>query len=412
MIKRIKVENFFSFGQSAEVVLNQDSNILIGINGSGKSNFLKTIRLLYEGVVGTDGFEKLFMKEWSGFTSVSNFSKTQADFIKITYEFDKTAIERVTNNKGFRFRNNPIYEVTIFKLGSAGYSLKEHIYNHSNKKNEEKPFTYLTMENGRGLISIKKGHKITLQKYPENEDQIALKTQELALRQISDPNRYYPLFTLKTAIEKLIVYDYFDTTLQSPIRQLSAYSIEKQLLSNGENLVQILQRMKNHHSLEYEKIEALLKKINPMFKDISFDIIGSKSLLVLREKNLTKSVTVEHISDGTLRYLLLLAILYNPSRGSLICIDEPEIGLHPDMINTIAEGIKYAAHQGTQLLIATHSPLLLNSFELDDLWIFEKNDSNETVIFLKSEEDFEDWEGQFLTGQMWLTGKLGGVRWQ
>ena len=170
--------------------------------------------------------------------------------------------------------------------------------------------------------------------------------------------------------------------------------------------------MKNHHSFAYEKIEQLLKNINPTFKDISFDFIGSRSLLVLREHNLSRSVPVEHISDGTLRYLLLLAILYNPDRGSLICIDEPEIGLHPDMINTIAQAMKHAAKEGTQLIVATHSPLLLNQFDLEDILVFEKNKENETIVSSKQEEDFEDWQDNYLAGQLWLKGKLGGTRWQ
>jgi predicted ATPase len=122
-------------------------------------------------------------------------------------------------------------------------------------------------------------------------------------------------------------------------------------------------------------------------------------------------VPVEHISDGTLRFLLLLSIFYNPNRGKLICIDEPEIGLHPDMIRTIAEGIKYAAQNGTQMIIATHSPLLLNAFDLEDILIFEKDNNNFTIISRKSEEDCKDMEGELLVGQMWLNGQIGGVRW-
>ncbi|HHH49539.1 MAG TPA: chromosome segregation protein SMC [Saprospiraceae bacterium] len=410
MIKSIEIENFFSFRKSQKIALNKDSNILIGINGSGKSNFLKAIQLLYEGVVG-DGFENIFLKEWSGFSSIANFSKDKVNHIKITYEFDAKIISTLVENKGYRFIQNPIYEITIEKAGSSGYYLKEWIYNKPTNK-EEDPFTFLQMENGRGHISTRGKKKVGLQYYPENETGISFKTQELVLRQISDPNRYFPLFTLKNAIEKLVVYSYFDTTLKSPIRQLSSYTVEKKLLPNGENLVQILQRMKNHQTFAYDKIEKLLTDINPMFKDISFDFIGSKSLLVLREKNLNRSVPIEHISDGTLRYLLLLSILYNPDRGGLICIDEPETGLHPDMINTICKAIKHAAHEGTQVIIATHSPLLLNKFELDDIWIFEKNIDNETIVSSKEEKDFEEWENEFLAGQLWLKGKLGGTRWQ
>ena len=77
MIKAIKLENFFSFGKCEEIELNSDINILVGINGSGKSNFLKAIRLLYDGIAGV-GFEKIFLKDWGGFNTVANFNETQA----------------------------------------------------------------------------------------------------------------------------------------------------------------------------------------------------------------------------------------------------------------------------------------------------------------------------------------------
>jgi predicted ATPase len=188
------------------------------------------------------------------------------------------------------------------------------------------------------------------------------------------------------------------------------FGTEEKLLPTGENLNSIIQKLKNNHSLDYEKIEGLLRDINPNFKDITFNLYGSKSYLLLREKNLANAISIEHLSDGTLRYLLLLAIFYNPKRGLGICIDEPETGLHPDMINTIADSIKYAAKE-TQFFIATHSPLLLNAFNLDDVLIFEKDKKNQTKVEYKSEDDFEDWNENSLVGQLWLNGQLGGKRW-
>ena len=227
----------------------------------------------------------------------------------------------------------------------------------------------------------------------------------------TDPDRYYPLYTLKRAIEGIVVYDYFDTTLKSKIRQPGVFGTEDKLLPNGENLAQILNRLKNRHALHYEKIQGLIKKINPHFIDTSFDFLGSLLYLVLREEKLSRAVVAQHISDGSLRYLLLLTILLNPDNGSLLCIDEPETGLHPDMTNTIAKAIKEATHTGTQIIIATHSPLLLNSFELDEILIFEKNENNNSIVTRKTEKDFEGWGEGFLAGQMWLRGELGGKLW-
>jgi len=408
MIKKITLENFFSFSEKTEIELNSGVNILVGINGSGKSNFIKAIRLLYDSVSG-NGFENTFLKEWSGFDLVANYCENQDDFIRITYEFDGVAIKNIVEGKGFIFRGNLYYEITIHRSGSTSYYLEEKIY-QDNRIQGGKPFVYLDMKNGKGVISTRATKGVAFQHYPKKDEEISFKTQELVLRQISDPDRYYPLYTLKRAIEGLVV-DYFDTTLRSKIRQPGVFGTEEKLLPNGENLAQILNRLKNRHTLHYERIQELIKKINPHFIDTSFDLLGSLLYLVLREEKLTRAVGAQHISDGTLRYLLLLTIFFNPENRGLLCIDEPEIGLHPDMTNTVAEAIKEFANSKAQLIIATHSPLLLNSFELNDILVFEKNDKNSSVVSRKTENDFKDWDDEFLVGQMWLRGELGGKRW-
>jgi predicted ATPase len=408
MIKSITLENFFSFSESTTIELNPKTNILVGINGSGKSNFLKAIRFLYESISGK-GLEKIFLKDWSGFNTVANFNESKSDTIKLSYEFDCDVINRVVNERGYKFQNNLVYEITIHKTGVTSYYLEEYLYSEKETR-QSHPFVFLKMENGKGIISTREDNKVGIQHYPQNDRSISFKEQELILRQISDPNRFLPLYTLRLAIESIAVYDYFDTTLESRIRQNSFDGIETRLLSTGENLVQILSRTKNHHTLQYEQIEELLKKVNPNFRDISFDKLGNNFYLTLREKKLAKTVGIGQISDGTLRYLLLLSIFLNPERGYLVSLDEPEIGLHPDMINTIAETIK-SASGNSQLIIATHSPQLLNSFEIEDILVFEKDDNNKTIVTRKVESDFDDWNDDFLVGQLWLRGKIGGKRW-
>ncbi len=408
MISKIKVENFFSFRHPTTIQLNPDINILLGINGSGKSNFLKAIQLIHESIIG-NGFEKIFLKNWSGFDAVTNFNNDGKDYIKLSVEFDKNAINNITHNEGYQFKTNPIYDIDIVKSGATSYYLKEKLYAKSEKPCQNN-FIYMEMDNGQGIISTREHGKVHFQKYPQESKQITFKSTELVLRQISDPERFYPLFTLKRALEELSVYYYFDTTFHSPVRQPSGYSTEIKLLPDGQNLMTILNNIKNNHSLHYDKIEESIKKINPYFKDINFAFLGSKIYLVLREECLSKSVSIEHISDGTLRYLLLLSIFFNPDRGNLVCIDEPETGLHPDMINTISDAIKQAS-KNTQLIITTHSPLLLNSFDIDDLLIFEKNNDNETVVNSKSPDEFDNWMEDFLVGQAWLQGLIGGKRW-
>ena len=403
MIKKITVQNFFSFGAEQTIELNADTNILVGINGTGKSNFIKGINLLREIVIGD--FPKLFSGNWGGFTSAVNFINPNSEEILVSYEFDKEALKK-TFQGSFPFPNNPIYEIKIHKQGLTGYALSEWIYNKG-INNQQEPFTYLKVSKGNhGIISERENNKNRIQKLS------ILSPNESVFKQISDPDRFFPIYSLKKAIEQIDLYNYFDTSFDGIVRQLSPYYSEGKLLPDGRNLTALLSSLNVNSIKSYDKIIGELKNINPNFKELAFPpVMVGKTLLCLKEKNLDSAITIEHISDGTLRYLLLLSIFYNPNRGSVVCIDEPEAGLHPDMINGIAKGIKYAAQNGTQMIVATHSPLLLNAFELEDLKIFEKDEVNQTVVKTVSEDDFPDWEGEFLTGQMWLRGELGGVRW-
>ncbi len=381
MIKKITVQNFFSFGAEQTIELNADTNILVGINGTGKSNFIKAIRLLQEGIKGN--FEKLFSHQWGGFSGSCNFINPDAYEIKISYHFDgeqleKSAISSLPNIEKEVY--SVLYTITIKKIGSSNYDLFEELLVNEDNINTD---------------------------FSEKSDD----SHELHLSHLRELGSWYPFF-LKKAIEQISIYDYFDTSFDGEIRQLSPYYSENQLLSNGKNLTALLSSLNANSVKAYDKIIEEFKNVNANFKELVFTTpMAGKSLMSLKEKNLDRAITIEQISDGTLRYLLLLSIFYNPNRGSVVCIDEPEAGLHPDMINGIARGIKYAAQNGTQMIVATHSPLLLNAFELEDLIIFEKDEDNQTVVKTKSEEDFPDWEGEFLTGQMWLRGELGGVRW-
>lgn len=101
----------------------------------------------------------------------------------------------------------------------------------------------------------------------------------------------------------------------------------------------------------------------------------------------------------------------NKNRGNLISLDEPETGLHPDMISVLSDLMQKSA-KDSQLILATHSPLLLNKFELSDLIIFEKDNDNQTILIEHDEEDCQEWiDKNYSTGQLWVKGLIGGKRW-
>lgn len=398
MLKAIILNNFFSFKDTHRIELNEGANLLLGINGSGKSSFINAIRLLSEGVAG-DGLIKLIQEQWGGVAQIANSNgEKNTELFSLGFVFDYEKLNKL-NPKNL-FESDVTYWISISKLGQTSYLLGERAENKSGHK-------YLEFYGGAGeTLTRIKTSIYRFQKYEGGD----ISSQELILRQIND-FKYYPhLYVLRKAIESIAVYNSFNVEEGSKIRSLTEFSTDTRLRRNGANLTQMLNKLKLDNTFYFDRLEEEFKNINPNFKGIEIANLFGQSYLSLREKNMSRVIGAMHISDGTLRFLLLESIFYNPLLGGFVAIDEPERGLHPDMIRSIAEMIKYAA-KDSQIIIATHSPLLLNQFELEDVLVFEKDENNSTIVKKVSENDFPDWEGDFLPGQMWLLGQIGGKRW-
>lgn len=404
MLNAVIVKNFFSFKEETKIELNAGMNILLGINGSGKTSFINALRFLFEGITG-DGIEKLIQTKWGGFNQIVNCTgRDKGNDIQLTYIFNNDEVNKF--NSSANFHSSIYYQITVKSLGATDYFLDEKLWTE-HSQDSDKSFVYLDFHNGRGRLSKwTRDSGVVFQNYIDGD----ISGHELVLKQINDPNQYLPVHTIRKSIESMSVYNSFDTGEASSLRRIADFSTGERLWKDGRNLTQILNNLKNNHSLDFEKIEDELHKVNPVYKNIEISNIAGQAYLSLREKNLDRTMGALHISDGTLRFLLLESIFFNPSRGSFIAIDEPERGLHPDMIRSVADMIKFAVSE-CQIILATHSPYLLNQFSLDDILVFEKNELNSTVVKKISEDNYSDYDGELLPGQLWLKGEIGGKRW-
>lgn len=399
MIKSIKLTNFYSF-KDTKIILNNDLNILVGINGSGKSNFLRAIRLLKTGV-SSNGLKELILEKWGGIEEV--FFKGQPidkfkNSIGLEFVFDHKEI----NDYGYYFKQDILYKIIIIKSpGLNNYFISDIISTLSGYK-------YLDIYNGKGVLAERVSKDEPNTEFINYDD---FDSQELSLSRIYDSERYGALNSLRKAISDIDVYDYFDTTPNSPIRKAMKATSSKKLSSDGANLPQILNTIKISHKKEYNKIVELLNDVNVNFRGFDFHFLGSGSFeLMLDEDKLDSAIHVTNISDGTLRYLCLLSILYNPDRGKFICIDEPEVGLHPDMALNITNALKESANKST-ILISTHSENILDAFEIEQVRVFDKEPDNSTIVRSFKTEDFKKWYDEYNLGNMWRKGDIGGNRW-
>lgn len=391
MIKSIHFENFFSF--SNQTIELSQLNALIGINGSGKTNFIKAIQLL-KSILSEDELPDLIINRWGGFDSMCFIGNEEKPHTKLSVEF---IFEPETLSKyGCKFMEDIHYKISFFRVGSGvNYSVTEQFQTKSG-------YQYLYCRNGKA--NAKEGIEQKSIQY-EFDNTIS------AISQLVDKDRYFHIYTLREAIKDIAVYKYFNTTETSPIRKPVPPTSSNRLAFDGANLPQVLNSIKINNRNDFCRITEAMKVVNPNFVGIDYNIFGGNIELLLEEDKLRKPIHISHVSDGTLRYLCLLSIILNPRKGRLVCIDEPEVGLHPDMINEIVEVIANNSDD-TQFIISTHSEHVLNQLAISNVLVFEKDENNCTVVKdFKKDAKFSEWAADYSLGKLWRNGDLGGNRY-
>lgn len=374
MIKSITLSNFFSFAEQQTVELDPYVNILIGINGSGKSNFIKAIELLSRGI--EDGGAQGVIDEWAGLHNVKNHKfHNDKTPVKLSYIFDGVKVLGDSN-------------------GNANSTLEYHlILLDKDEEGRTSSTNQLVYLNDKEIGEVD-DHSFSAKR---NLLPSALTFKDKTIER------------LRNAIEGITVYDELDVS-EIRVKNSKHDKNNNRVTRSTQNLPSTLYYLSVYYP-DYEEIKKLLKKVNPHFKEVSFISRGIDEIeITMEEGGLPLEIAIQHISTGTLKFLTLLAILYNPNRGKLVCLEEPERGLHPDMIKTVASGIKHAARTGTQMIVSTHSPFLLDFFLIDEILVFEKDKNNETQVIRKTEDDYEGWLDEYTAGDLWMSGKMGGTR--
>ncbi len=229
------------------------------------------------------------------------------------------------------------------------------------------------------------------------------------LAQRKDPDQYPEITYLGRAYEKVRVYREWSFGRRVPSRFPQQTDLPNDFLAeDGSNLALVLNRFRTRADTK----AAVLEKLRVLYDGIDdFDIVveGGTVQLFLHEGRITVPAT--RLSDGTLRYLGLLAILCHPAPPPLVCIEEPELGLHPDVLPTIAELLREASTR-TQIIATTHSDALLDAFtDAPEAVVVTERTNGSTSFRRLRQAELAAWLQNYSLGGLWLRGGLGGTRW-
>lgn len=368
MITKVVLENFFSYGASTSIELNEGANVIIGANGSGKTNFLKALHLLRVGVTKRD-LRHLMWDEWGGWDAILHSGQIKGEYIALEYEFSSFDQVVLTYQLIFAKKGEEIRETLKFKTN-------------------EKSFTFLDITSNKRTKQVEGYVVVNNQRDKEEIHSESLEIGELYLGQLTTSSLH--VRGLQDYIRNINYYNHFNISPKSAIRTVNHLSVDEYLSDIGTNLSTVLSKIKENQPFAYEEIQDQLKKINPQFEELIFEQMGGRSYLRIKEYYLSKNIPLEHLSDGTLHFLLMLSIFYNTERGQVLIIEELELGLHPEAVYFLAKAINYAVEDGAQLFVVTHSPSLLNDFALEAVHVIEKGEKNQTIIKSATKYNIQD----------------------
>ncbi|MEH2269881.1 MAG: AAA family ATPase [Nostoc sp.] len=393
-IRTLRLENFLSYGSEGEEIELQSLNVLIGPNASGKSNLIEAIGILR----ATPTDLPAPFRQGGGINEFLWKGGQENPVAKIEVTLDY--LQRSQNLR---------YYVNLTSIGQRLELVDEAVENEQRYQSESDVYFYYRYQNGRPVLNINKieNNGEPLKRSLRREDLIP---DQSVLSQRKDPDLYPELSYLSTEFSNIALYRHWQMGRYSEPRNAQKTDLpEHPLLEDGSNLGLVLNNLQ--HLIGNRIIIEKLKNFYEAAEELSVRIYGGTVQIFIREEGLIQPIAANRLSDGTLRYLFLMALLLDPTPPPLICLEEPEIGLHPDILSTIAEML-IEASQRTQLIVTTHSDALVSALsEYPESLIVCERDKKGSHLHRQEPDKLKNWLENYTLGDLWRMGEIGGNRW-
>lgn len=360
-LTKIKIEGFKSI-KSMEFDLS-DVNVLVGINGSGKSNFLHFFDMLGAMVRGKNLALYVGIKGGANDLLFHGSENTREISCEMTFELSNGTNE-------YHFTLQPTEDNQLV------FSREECRFTPTNRKPAK-------------WHSLGVGH---------NEAKITDMANGEAARAI------------RKMLQNCTIYQFNDTTAFGPFKKSVDIVDCVFLQANGRNLAAVLYDLQQNESAVYQSIVECIRLVLPVFQDFYLHPKYGKISLAWSHEQLKDKVMGAHLtSDGTLRLFALTTLLHMPADriSNIVLLDEPELGLHPYAIRIVADLIKLLGNS-KQIIIASQSSDFLNEFDMDDIIITTMTANEQTEFERKSKVELKDWLDDFQIGEIWKQNVMGG----
>lgn len=386
-VKTIHPRGVLSFAPDSQPLRLTPLNVLIGPNGSGKSNLIEIFELLKAlptdlAAVIRDG-GGIGEWAWKGERNVASASVSA-----------EVLIPHVGPPLAYRL-----------EFGEDDQRLK--VFNEliqlAGKRGTNGDFFYRLDSRGAAIHVRQVEGKAKRLKLSRN----GVNLQQSILSQRKDPDLYPEVTAVGRSFGRILTFREWSFGRFAPLRQPEPADLPNDVpLPDARNLGLILNAIE--HSDVWPHLISCMRRFLPRFKHVSTRVQGGTVQIFLHEDGLRAPVPATRLSDGTIRFIALLAILLRPGAAPLICLEEPELGLHPDALTLIGELLVEAAQQ-TQVIVTTQSDVLVSALsEHADSVVVCDNLAGASRFRRLEGDKLRFWMDKYKLGEIWRIGELGG----
>jgi predicted ATPase len=387
-LKSLRLDSLLSFAPGTSTIDLLPLNVLIGPNASGKSNLIEAVELLRSTPAGfasaiRDGGG---VREWLW----------KGDSPKIATIDARLA--RDDNRRDLRYQLE--FTAAGDRVEVTDESLEEA---HKHQSAAKDVYFYYRFQRGRPVLNVASDDGKRVERKLQRD---SLVPDASVLSQRKEPDLYPELAWAATSFSRIQTFREWSFGRYAGVRQPQPATAPTDVLApDASNLGLILNQIV--HSGQARKFHDVLKRFLPRFERVSTLTQGGTIQFFLHEEELNAPVPATRLSDGTIRFLAMSAMLLQPNPPPLVCLEEPELGLHPDALSIVAD-LLVDASQRTQLIVTTHSDALLSylTLELESVLVCE-NIGGTQVRRLKT-DDLKSWLEKYRLGEVWRMGAIGG----
>lgn len=394
-IQSLRLDNLLSFPPGTDAFDLQPLNVLIGPNGAGKSNLIEALELLHSTPVD---FRDTFREgggvgEWLW----KGDGATEAATIDMVTGDDDTDLDTPTG-KPLR------YKLEFTEVRSRVEVLDEAIEDAQPSPDHTDPFFYYRFQHGCPAINIRESWKDNgrEKRFLRRED---LDLNQSVLAQRQDPQTYPEITWLGRQFRQIQVFREWTFGRSLHLRQPQPADLpDDHLLPDSSNLALLLNQIDHRGP---EAFNQLLERFFPRFKRMSTRVSGGSVQFFLHESGFHHPIPATRLSDGTIRFVAILALLLSPLPPPFVCIEEPELGLHPDAVALMAD-VLVEASQRMQLLVTTHSDALVSALsDKPSAVVACERPGAGTVLRRLDPGKLAFWLEDYQLGDLWRIGELG-----